>query len=96
MYVASTRLTFGLGLPLWIAPSGFRATLYAARGPGADGGAPANAERQAHLLEALGHGARVHGAGLLVWKLTSEERDLLGRWLGGERARDLLRTVLAP
>jgi len=90
-----------LGLPLWIAPSGFRATLYAARGPGADGGAPVggnpvNAERQAQLLEALGHGARVHGAGLLVWKLTSEERDLLGRGLGGERARDLLRTVLAP
>jgi len=89
-----------LGLPLWIAPSGFAATLFAARGPGADAPMPGgeealNPERQAQLLEALGHGARAHGAGLLVWKLTTGERDLLGRGLGGDRARELLRGVLA-
>ncbi len=89
-----------LGLPLWIAPSGFAATLFAARGPGADAPIPGgedalNPERQAQLLEALGHGARAHGAGLLVWKLTTGERDLLGRGLGGDRGRELLRGVLA-
>lgn len=91
-----------LGLPLWIAPSGFRPTLTAARGPGADGllgthtDAAPNSSRQAELLQALGHGARAHEAGLLVWKLTTADRDLLGRGIGGDRGEKVLRAVLAP
>lgn len=82
-----------LGVPLWVAPVGFRARHGAGRGPGLEAGEEEPA-RRIQLLEAVNGAVRERGATLSVWKVTPTPDAHHG--LGTDGELQLLGRFLAP
>lgn len=89
----AVRACGALGVPLWVAPVGFRARRGAGRGPGMEAGEEDPA-RRLQLIEAVNGAVQERAATLSVWKVTPTPDAHHG--LGTDGELQLLGRFLAP